>query len=98
MGAGQGGSRPRVTYRIQIAPAALRQLRKLDRAAQRRVQAAIELLADEPHPSGAKKLVGGEGEWRVRTGDYRIVYGIHDEVLLVLVVAVDHRREIYRRR
>lgn len=86
-----------MTYRIEVAPAALRQLRKLDRTAQKRMQAAIELLAEQPRPSGAKKLVGGEGEWRVRTGDYRIVYEIHDDVLLVLVVAVGHRRENYRR-
>jgi mRNA interferase RelE/StbE len=87
-----------VTHRIEVAPAALRQLRKLDRTAQKRVQAAIELLAEQPRPSGAKQLVGGESEWRVRTGNYRIVYEIHDDVLLVLVVAVGHRREIYRRR
>ena len=87
-----------MTYRIEVAPAAVRQLRKLDRAAQRRVQAAIELLATETRPSGAKKLVGGDGEWRVRTGDYRVVYEIHDNVLLILVVAVGHRREIYDRR
>ena len=87
-----------MTYRIDVAPAAVRQLRKLDRAAQRRVQAAIELLATEPRPSGAQKLVGGDGEWRVRTGDYRVVYEIHDTVLLILVVAVGHRREIYDRR
>lgn len=80
-----------MTYRIEAAPTAVRQLRKLDPAARRRVQAAIELLAEQPRPSGAKKLVGGEGEWRVRTGDYRIVYEIHDDVLLVLVVAVGHR-------
>jgi mRNA interferase RelE/StbE len=55
-----------VTYRIEVAPAAVRQLRKLDRAAQRRVQAEIELLATEPRPSGAKKLVGDNGEWRGR--------------------------------
>ncbi|MHA6510332.1 type II toxin-antitoxin system RelE family toxin [Tessaracoccus sp. Y1736] len=73
-----------MSYRIEVAPAAVRQLRNLDRVAQRRVQAAIELLAGEPRPSGAKKLVGGDGEWRVRTGDYRIVYEIHDNVLLVL--------------
>ena len=85
-------------YRVSVAAAAVRQLRKLDRPAQRRVQAAIELLSAEPRPSGAKKLVGGNGEWRVRTGDYRIVYEIHDDVLLVLVVAVGHRREIYDRR
>ncbi len=87
-----------MTYRIEVAPAAVRQLSKLDPAARRRAQAAIELLADQPRPSGAKKLVGGDGEWRVRTGDYRIVYEIHDEVLLVLVVAVGHRRDIYQRR
>jgi mRNA interferase RelE/StbE len=87
-----------MTYRIQLAPAAVRQLRKLDPTARRRIQAAIELLADQPRPSGAKKLVGGDGEWRVRTGDFRIVYEIRDEVLLVLVVAVGHRRDIYQRR
>ena len=87
-----------MNYRIEIAPAAARQFRKLDRVAQRRVQAAIELLATEPRPGGAKKLVGGDGEWRVRTGDYRIVYEIRDSALLVLVVAVGHRREIYDRR
>ena len=87
-----------MTYRVEVAAAAVRQLRKLDRAAQRRVQGAIELLAAEPRPNGATKLVGGDGEWRVRTGDYRIVYEIHDNVLLVLVVAVGHRREIYDRR
>ncbi len=85
-----------MTYQVQVAPAALRQLRKLDPTARRRVQAAIELLAEQPRPSGAKKLVGGDGEWRVRTGDYRIVYEIHDAVLLVLVVAAGHRRDIYQ--
>ena len=87
-----------MTHRVEVAPAAARQLRKLDPSARRRVQAAIELLADQPRPSGATKLAGGDGEWRVRTGDLRIVYEIHDRVLLVLVVAVGHRREIYRRR
>ena len=87
-----------MTYRIEVTPAAVRQLRKLDPTARRRVQAAIELLADQPRPSGAKKLAGGDGEWRVRTGDYRIVYEVHDDVLLVLVVAIGHRRDIYQRR
>ena len=87
-----------MTHRVEVAPAAARQLRKLAPAARRRVQAAIELLAGQPRPSGAKRLVGGAGEWRVRTGDYRIVYEIRNDVLLVLVVAVGHRREIYRDR
>jgi len=87
-----------MTHRVHVAPAAVRQLRKLDPVARRRVQAAIELLAEQPRPSGAKKLVGGDGEWRVRTGQYRIIYEIHDTVLFVLVVAVGHRRDIYQSR
>ena len=86
-----------MTYRVEVAPAAVRQLRKLDTSARRRIQAAIELLADQPRPSGAKKFVGGDGEWRARTGDYRIIYEIHDHVLRVLVIAVGHRRDIYQR-
>ena len=72
-----------MTYGVEVAPAAFRQLRKLDAGARRRVQAAIELLAEQPRPSGAKKLVGGDGEWRVRTGDYRIVYEVRDRTLVV---------------
>lgn len=85
-----------MTYRIEVARAAARQLRKLDPQARRRVQAAVELLAEEPRPAGARKLVGGAGEWRVRTGEYRIVYEIHDQVLLILAPAVGHRRDIYK--
>ncbi|MEI2777554.1 MAG: type II toxin-antitoxin system RelE/ParE family toxin [Tetrasphaera sp.] len=87
-----------MSYRIELSPGAARQLRKLDGSARRRVQAAIELLGDEPRPAGAKKLVGGDGEWRVRTGDYRIIYDINEGVLLILVLTVGHRREIYERR
>jgi len=60
-----------------------------------RIQAALELLAQQPRPAGATKLAGGNHEWRVRTGDYRIIYEIHDQVLLVLVLAVGHRRDSY---
>ena len=87
-----------MTYRVALAPAAARQLRKFDPQVRRRVQAAIELLATEPRPPAATRLVGGAGEWRVRTGDYRIVYEIQDERLLVLVLSAGHRREIYQRR
>lgn len=85
-----------MTYRIELSPAAARQLRKLDAPARRRIRAVVELLAQEPRPAGAKKIVGGDGEWRVRTGDYRVIYEVRDGVLLVLVLAVGHRRDIYR--
>ncbi len=87
-----------MTYRITLAPAAARQLRKFDPQVRRRIQAALELLATQPHPPAATRLVVGSGEWRVRTGDYRIVYEIEDDQLLVLVLRVGHRREIYRAR
>ena len=98
MGRREGGFGPRVTYAVMLAPAAQRQLRNLDPSARRRVQAALELLAIDPRPPAAVQLVGGEGEWRVRTGDSRIVYEIHDGQLTVLVLAAGHRREIYDRR
>jgi mRNA interferase RelE/StbE len=90
-----------VTYAIRVAPAAVRQLRELDPAGRRRVQAAIDLLAEEPRPPAARQLVGGAGDWRIRTGDFRIIYEIHDRelvVLVVLVVKVGHRRDVYERR
>ena len=87
-----------MTYEVRLAPAAVRQLRKLDPPGRRRVQAAIDLLAEDPRPPGARQLVGGAGEWRVRTGDFRIVYDIRDGALLALVVKVGHQRDIYERR
>ena len=85
-------------YRVALSTAAARQLAKLDAPARRRVGAAIDLLAEDPRPPGATKLVGADGVWRVRTGDYRILYEIGDRALRVWVVAVGHRRHIYRQR
>ena len=87
-----------MTYRITLAPAAARQLRKFDPQVRRRIQAALELLSSHPRPPAATQLVGGAGEWRIRTGDYRIVYEIEDEQLLVLVLRMGHRSEIYKAR
>ena len=85
-----------MSYQIDVAPSALRQLRKLDPQARRKIQAAIELLANEPRPPAAKMLVNTGGAWRVRVGDYRVVYDIEDGRLVILVLAVAHRREVYR--
>lgn len=85
-----------MTFTVTVSPSAARQLRKLEPAPRRRIQAVIETLAENPRPPGAIRLVGSS-DWRVRTGDYRVVYSIDDGVLVVLVVAVGHRREIYDR-
>ena len=84
-----------MTYRVSLAPSAARELRKFDPDVRRRIQAALDLLATEPRPPAATRLVGGSGEWRVRTGNYRIVYEINDDQLLVLVLRMAHRHEVY---
>ena len=88
-----------MTYRVEFRPAAERELRKLDRSARDRIAKVVALLAEEPRPPAAKMLVGDDTRrlWRVRTGDYRVIYSIEDYVLLVLVINVRHRREAYGR-
>lgn len=85
-----------MTYRIQVLPSAVRAIKKLPPQPKRRIQAVIELLADEPRPPAAKKLTA-RPEWRVRTGDYRVLYRIQDDVLTVVVVHAGHRREVYEK-
>ncbi|MDQ3616057.1 MAG: type II toxin-antitoxin system RelE/ParE family toxin [Actinomycetota bacterium] len=83
-------------YRIELRPAAARALRKLDPQIRHRVQGAIALLAQDPRPPGARALQGRSG-LRVRVGDYRIIYSVADDVLLVVGVTLGHRRDIYDR-
>lgn len=83
-------------YQVGLLPAAARQLRKLDSSAAARVTAALHLLAVDPRPPGAKALTGRPGVLRVRTGDHRILYRVEDDELVVVVVALGHRREVYR--
>lgn len=85
-----------MTYTVQILPSAQRALAKLDRSLRQRIAGAIGGLADNPRPPGTKKLTGSDNLWRIRVGDYRILYEIHDRHLLVNVVEIGHRREIYR--
>ena len=84
-------------YALAFRPAALRALRKLDRQAAERIKTATEALRDDPRPPGAKMLTGSHGLLRIRVGDYRIVYAIDDQLRVVRVAAVGHRRDIYTR-
>ncbi len=84
-------------YTLEFAPAAPRALHKLDRQIAKRIKAATEMLRDDPRPAGARMLAGMHGVWRIRVAkDYRVLYTVNDDRLVVLVVDAGHRREIYR--
>jgi mRNA interferase RelE/StbE len=83
-------------YRIEFASSAARQFRQLPSDVQRRLAPDIDALSLEPRPAGSRKLVTDEELWRVRVGPYRIVYAVEDGLLLVLVVKLGHRRDVYR--
>ena len=81
---------------VRLARRAARALSALQRREQQRIRAALDLLADNPRPPNCVAMKGEESVYRVRVGDYRIVYEVLDAVLLVHVVRIGHRREIYR--
>jgi mRNA interferase RelE/StbE len=81
-------------YRVEVRPAALRALRNVDATMRPRIEGAIALLAEDPRPPASRPLRGRPG-YRVRVGDYRIIYTVQDNVLLIVVVTLGHRREVY---
>jgi mRNA interferase RelE/StbE len=83
-------------YRVFLERGAERDLRRLPARIHERVIAAIQLLSENPRPSGCRKLTGADRDWRVRVGDYRIVYEIDDAAKELRVNRVRHRREVYR--
>ena len=83
-------------YRVLFKRSADRALRKLPLAVQRRIVAEVDSLAHNPQPPGVLKMSGAENLWRIRIGDYRVVYEIHDDRLIVLVLRVAHRKDVYR--
>ncbi|MPZ67255.1 MAG: type II toxin-antitoxin system RelE/ParE family toxin [Pseudonocardiaceae bacterium] len=84
-------------WHIEITRDALKTLAKLDKPVRRRLQAAIDRLADQPRPAGVVALKDRPGLFRLRVGDWRVVYRIEDDRLVVIVVDLGRRREIYRR-
>jgi len=83
-------------YRVLLERAAEKDLSRLASEIHARVIAAIQALARNPRPPGSRKLAGGKNDWRIRVGDYRVVYEIADEIRIVRVNRVRHRREVYR--
>lgn len=85
-----------MAYRIEIKRLARKVLLALPQAYRSRIAEAIDALANDPRRPGTRKLAGSESLYRLRVGDYRVVYEIEDERLIVVVVKVGHRREVYR--
>ena len=82
-------------YRIELRPAVVKALRRIDPQDRGRVQGAIALLGEDPRPPGARALQGRDG-YRVRVGSYRIFCTIRNDILVVVVVTVGHRRDVYQ--
>jgi mRNA interferase RelE/StbE len=88
-----------MAYSIEFAPAAERQLKALrSKTLQQNIIDHIIELETNPRPPGIEKMKGSQDQYRLRVGDYRIIYQIKDQSLTILVVKIGHRREIYRRR
>lgn len=85
-----------MVYQIEYVNAAERVIRGLPKQLQSRILGRIETLSTNPRPHGSIKLQNQDA-YRIRVGDYRIIYSIHDKQLLILVIDIGHRREVYRR-
>jgi len=83
-------------YTVEFTASALREFKTLDRAVQHRIAPRIDELAKNPIPPGAKKLRGEPSHYRIRVGDYRIIYRIEGSRVAIVVVKIGHRREVYR--
>jgi mRNA interferase RelE/StbE len=85
-----------VIYEVKFTKGARKMFRKLSQELQDRIQPKIDDLAIEPRPNGVKKLEGEENSYRIRVGDYRVIYDIFDDILVVNVVEVGHRNKVYK--
>ncbi len=85
-----------MTYQIIIEKTARKEIQKINQADQILIIQAIKQLTDEPRPTGCKKLKGRTA-WRIRVGDYRVIYEIQDNLLIVTIITVGHRRDVYKK-
>lgn len=83
-------------YNVEFTGDAAKEFRKLDGTTQRRIASAIQGLRTNPRPSGVKKLVGYDTAYRIRVGDYRVIYEVLDDTLLVEIFRIRNRRDAYK--
>jgi mRNA interferase RelE/StbE len=84
------------SYEIEISRTAEKQLKKLAEADQLRVVRAVLALADDARPRGSRKLAGWDDVFRIRVGRYRVLYSVSDTRLIILVLKIGHRKDVYR--
>jgi len=85
-----------MSYQVTITATAVKERKRIDAAIRNRIDQALRSLQSEPRPSGVKKLSGQHQDWRVRVGDYRILYEIDDDQQQITVWRIAHRRHVYR--
>ena len=85
------------SYKIEWKQSARKELKKLQKKTISRILHTIETLPDNPHPPGSRKLHGAEYIYRLRAGDYRIIYSVYSDILTIEIARIGHRKEIYRR-
>ena len=85
-----------MTWEIRFSPRAKRELAQLPKRDMNRVDNRIQALQEEPHPANCQKLSGFENLYRIRAGDYRIIYQIIDDEIVVVVIRIGHRKDVYR--
>ena len=85
-----------MNYEIQIRRKAQKSLAKISEPFQSNIIESINSLAHNPHPTNSKKLIGRPA-WRIRIGNYRVIYEIENKLLIILVLDIDHRKNIYRK-
>jgi mRNA interferase RelE/StbE len=84
-------------FALVIEPKPRKALEKLDQRSQARIFSAMKLLTANPRPSKAMQMVGFESFWRIRVGDFRVIYTVRDQELVILVVSIGHRKDVYRK-
>lgn len=85
-----------MTYRVSLTATAVKERKRIDSIVRVRIDRALRSLQLEPRPVGVKKLAGKEQDWRVRVGDYRILYEIDDDRQQITIWRIAHRRDVYR--
>jgi len=83
-------------YTLEFTASAAREFRALDRHTQRRISTKVSELAEDPFPAGVRKFQGEEDHWRIRVGDYRVIYRVEKRRVVIVIVRIGHRREVYR--